>query len=159
MFNHFLLGVIASGGRSSEPEEVTYSINVVQESDPLPGANAVFRGGGQATAAAAAVTLGEVHPTKFLRGYDISGIFTTVSAPPKVGWLYYFHVELTGPDASGMGSLLADVQGLSSPVELEFVGQMNPTGTWRWHTQLLDASLYNNWAPGTNRSVTLKWKD
>lgn len=158
MLNHFLLGVIASAG-AKEPSEVTYSINVVQESDPLPGASFTFRGGGQASATTVAVTLGEVHPTKFLRGYDISGIFITVSTPAKGAASYAFGVELTGPDASGMGSLLADVQGLSSPVELELVGQMSSTGAWRWGTYLPSDSLYNNWAPGTNRSVTLKWKD
>lgn len=146
-----LVGVVASGRRSSEPEEVTFAITVGEST----GSVFTWRGGG-VVGIEAAIAVGSLAPTAFSRGYEVSGIACMRLTPPKSPTEYYFEVFLSGPEPPG--TLVAAVDGWASPLVVPYLGQTFWDG-WRCAVKLPDSALFTNWAPGANRSVTLKWKD
>lgn len=150
-----LVGVVASGRRSSEPEEVTYTVEVGTTTQ----INTTFRGGGTFTAVTSAVTIGDLTPSEFSRGYSVGGVAAERISSPKFPTGYGFSVELQGPDPAGQ-RLVATVQGLGSDITLD--PSPDPavfTEAWKWRALLPDDGLYANWAPGVVRTVTLRWEE
>lgn len=152
---NMMMGVVASGIRSLDSGSTTVNVSVGIASTQY----VVYRGGGTISNPNQTIfTTGSISPTRFSKDYEVKGVEIFYDTTPKTNPVYVVQMFLEGPQPTK--SLIVEVQGKAgySTIPPTQTSQNNQQRWWEYRIAA-DATLFNNWAQGTVRTVTLRWDE